>query len=49
MARDRTVDMSPRFLSAILEDQLVPGTLADAVNLLVDLPRPFSVRRSLAQ
>jgi transposase len=37
MARYRPVDMSPRFLPAVLEEQRVPGTFADAVHRLVDL------------
>jgi transposase len=37
MARYRPVDMSPRFLPVVLEEQLVPGTFADAVHRLVDV------------
>jgi hypothetical protein len=37
MARYRSVDMSPRFLPIVLEEQRVPGTFADAVNQLVDI------------
>lgn len=36
MPRDRPVDMSPQFLPIVQEEQLVPGTLADAVHRLVD-------------
>jgi transposase len=37
MARYRPVDMSPRFLPVVLEEQLVPGTFAGAVHRLVDV------------
>jgi hypothetical protein len=36
MARCKFVDMSPRFLPVVLEDQLVPGSFAHAVFYLVD-------------
>lgn len=36
MARYKFVDMSPRFLPVVLEDQLVPGSFAHAVHHLVD-------------
>lgn len=36
MARYKVVDMSPRFLPVVLDDQLVPGTFAHAVHHLVD-------------
>ena len=32
MARYKFVDMSPRFLPVVLEDQLVPGSFAHAVR-----------------
>ena len=37
MARYRPVDMSPRLLPVVLEEQLIPGTFADAVHRLVDI------------
>jgi hypothetical protein len=37
MARYRPVDMSPRLLPVVLEEQLVPGTFADAVHRSVDV------------
>ncbi len=36
MARYKVVDMSPRFLLMVLNDQPVPGSFARAVNHLVD-------------
>jgi hypothetical protein len=36
MARYKVVDLSPRFLPVVLDDQLVPGTFAHAVHHLVD-------------
>ena len=36
MARYKFVDMSPRFLPVVLEDQLVPGSFAHAAHHLVD-------------
>ena len=36
MARFKTVDMSPRFLPVVLEQQLVPGTFEYALHALID-------------
>jgi hypothetical protein len=36
MARYKLIDMSPRLLPVVLEDQLVPGSFAHAVHVLVD-------------
>ena len=36
MARYKQIDMSPRLLPVILEDQLIPGSFAHAVHHLVD-------------
>jgi transposase len=36
MARYKHIDMSPRLLPVVLEDQLVPGSFAHAVHVLVD-------------
>jgi transposase len=36
MARYKHIDMSPRLLPVVLEDQLVPGSFAHAVHHLVD-------------
>lgn len=36
MARYKHVDMSPRLLPVVLEEQLVPGTFADVVHHLID-------------
>jgi len=36
MARFKTVNMSPRFLPVVLEQQLVPGTFEFAVHALID-------------
>jgi transposase len=36
MARYKLIDMSPRLLPVVLEDQLVPGSFAHAVHHLVD-------------
>ena len=36
MARYKHIDMSPRLLPVVLEDQLVPGSFANAVHHLVD-------------
>jgi hypothetical protein len=36
MARYKLIDMSPRLLPVVLEDQLVPGSFARAVHHLVD-------------
>jgi len=38
VARYKFVDMSPRFLPVVLEDQLVPGSFAHAAHHLVDAP-----------
>ena len=37
MARYKFVDMSPRLLPVVLEEQLVPGSFAHAVHHLVDV------------
>ena len=37
MARFKVVDMSPRFLAVVLEQQLVPGTFEYALHALIDL------------
>lgn len=37
MARYKQIDMSPRLLPVVLEDQLVPGSFAHALHHLVDL------------
>ena len=42
MARLKPVDMSPRFLPVVLEQQIVPGTFEHALHVLIDtaiLPR----------
>jgi len=36
MARFKVVDMSPRFLAVVLEQQLVPGTFEYALHALID-------------
>ncbi len=36
MARFKLVDMSPRFLPVVLEEQLVPGTFEFALHTLID-------------
>jgi hypothetical protein len=36
MARYKFVDMSPRLLPVVLEDQLVPGSFAHAVHQLLE-------------
>ncbi len=36
MARFKVVDMSPRFLPVVLEEQLVPGTFEFALHTLID-------------
>jgi transposase len=36
MARYKRIDMSPRLLPVVLEEQLVPGSFAHAVHHLVD-------------
>ena len=36
MARFREVNMSPRFLPVVLEQQLVPGTFEHALHTLID-------------
>lgn len=36
MARLKSVDMSPRFLPVVLEQQIVPGTFEHALHLLID-------------
>ncbi len=40
MARYKFVDMSPRLLPVVLEDQLVPGSFAHAVHHLVEALDP---------
>ena len=36
MARFKVVNMSPRFLPVVLEQQLVPGTFEYALHTLID-------------
>lgn len=36
MARFKAVDMSPRFLPVVLEQQIVPGTFEHALHILID-------------
>lgn len=36
MARFKPVDMSPRFLPVVLEQQIVPGTFEHALHVLID-------------
>jgi len=36
MARYKAVDMSPRFLPVVLEQQLIPGTFEHALHVLID-------------
>lgn len=43
MARFKVVDMSPRLLPVVLEQQLVPGTFEYALHALIDSEFDFSV------
>ena len=36
MARFKAVDMSPRFLPVVLEQQIIPGTFEHALHVLID-------------
>ena len=36
MARFKRIDMSPRFLPVVLEQQIVPGTFEYALHVLID-------------
>ena len=36
MARFKVVNMSPRFLPVVLEQQLMPGTFEHALHTLID-------------
>ena len=36
MARFKAVDMSPRMLPVVLEEQLIAGTFEDALHTLID-------------
>jgi len=42
MARFKPVDMSPRFLPVVLEQQIVPGTFEHALHVLIDTEFDFT-------
>lgn len=46
MARFKPVDMSPRFLPVVLEQQIVPGTFEYALHVLIDTEFDLSSLRS---
>ena len=42
MARFKEIDMSPRFLPVVLEQQIVPGTFEHALHTLIDTEFDFT-------